>query len=252
MVCTILVKPKNKQTAVQTKEQLKRHINPVNINIKSMKEKRDGSIAVFCRDEKSIECIKDGVENKLNNECETLIPETKKPKLLIVGLSENYNEEELFNKIVNQNVIKIVNEFKIIRIFKTKNEYFNAVVELNLEDFKNSMSIGKMRIGWDICKIFENYNIRRCFNCLGFNHKAEYCKKKPDVCCNKCGDNHLANKCQSGVLKCINCIRSNEKYGLDLNIDHSVYDKKCPTFQRKIMIEQRKNFQIQAEKQKNV
>lgn len=87
-------------------------------------------------------------------------------------------------------------------------------------------------------------NVKRCFKCLGFNHNSEKCAEKEKICCG-CAKVHEDNglQCQEIQLKCINCIRANEKFDLKLDIEHSAFDFKCEVYQRKLEVIKKKIWQ---------
>jgi len=45
--------------------------------------------------------------------------------------------------------------------------------------------------------------IKQCFNCQAYGHKADICKKKP--VCGKCAQEHETRSCASEETKCANC-----------------------------------------------
>ena len=61
--------------------------------------------------------------------------------------------------------------------------------------------------------------IRQCFNCQGYGHKADVCKKKPK--CGKCAQEHETKQCKTEVVQCANC-----------NAAHTAWDRECPRRQK--------------------
>jgi len=57
--------------------------------------------------------------------------------------------------------------------------------------------------------------IKQCFNCQGYGHKADICTKK--VRCGKCGQNHETKRCVSEELQCTHCKGS-----------HAAWHYECP------------------------
>ena len=64
-------------------------------------------------------------------------------------------------------------------------------------------------------------NVRKpivCYNCCGFNHISSNCNKNP--CCMKCAGPHKATECTESKPKCINC-----------GLEHRATDTKCQIYQ---------------------
>ena len=96
-------------------------------------------------------------------------------------------------------------------------------------------------IGYQNCKVYDDFNINRCQICCGYNHSHTKCKDKGTLqSCSKCSENHEVTTCKSEVKKCINCINANKYLTKKRPIDHSADDiNKCETY--KIRWEQHVN-----------
>lgn len=84
---------------------------------------------------------------------------------------------------------------------------------------------------WDFyCPVREIIDVLRCFNCNGYHHSAKNCELP--ISCPKCSENHTFELCKSENLRCINCVKSNEKLKKNLKTNHSAMDSSCPVYQR--------------------
>lgn len=223
----VILKPKSKQSGEKTKEDLKKNVDPSNLKISEIAAKQNGIVEILCVSEGDRNKVKSAVEEKLGAAYEVKVPVLRKPKLIITGVSEKIKEEEIEKSLKAQNEILSASDLKCIKVIKKtgerrgkKYEYFNAVVEMDSESFGKAMGVGKVNVGWDKCKIFENLVVKRCYKCLGFNHKSVECKNK--VCCRKCCGEHDAKNCNnSEESKCANCVKTNERLELNLDINRN-------------------------------
>ena len=88
------------------------------------------------------------------------------------------------------------------------------------------LEMGKVRVGWSICRVRKSIVLKRCFRCLEFGHIAGVCKSSFDrsKLCRKCGEaNHIAKDCTSNP-KCMFCVAN--------KLDHIAGSSKCPTFRK--------------------
>lgn len=163
-----------------------------------------------------------------------LVQEMKeiKPKIKIIGIGEKMTIEEIMESIINQNPIINKNEAIInVKITKKMKTKYMAIVEVDSTTFKNIMEIGKIKIGWCICNVYEHIDILRCFKCFGYNHKATHCTN--NASCFNCGGNdHKGENCTNQFKKCVNCISINKNLGLNFDYGHTAYDINCPVFRR--------------------
>lgn len=107
-------------------------------------------------------------------------------------------------------------------------EKVNIILQLDKTSYYRIFQKGRIKIGWNICRAEEYFNIIRCFNCHGYGHFARDCKNQ--AICPKCRVTHDKNNCKSPTLNCINCINANKKYNLKLETGHVIYDKNCHCF----------------------
>lgn len=238
----LIIKPKAKQESNKTKEAVKKNLKPIalEVGITQMKNVKDGGILLKCKTKEEVEKIKKAAEKKLGKNYQVKIPEQKKPSIKIVDIDEEYSEDELISAIKKQNlhIRHDSMELKVI-VFKQMRSRYQAIIECDPTTFQNIMKEKTLSIGFLCCRVHEYVRLFRCFKCGGFNHKADECKS--DISCLNCGSSeHTKKDCENDV-RCANCILAKKNLGLDLDVEHSIFDvNRCPILQRKINSEKQK------------
>lgn len=155
-----------------------------------------------------------------------------KPKVCVMNIENDEKEEDIVNKIKKQNPDLSQGDLSS----KNRNRWrnLNAVIEVDSESLHIMLNSEYIKVGWVKCMVREYYDLRRCFNCQGYNHKANACKNK--AACIKCGGEHGIKECVSSENKCINCTKYNTSLGMDSNCEHNANDKCCPVFLRKLKV----------------
>lgn len=149
------------------------------------------------------------------------------------GFSENHSSEEIIEKITKQNVLPDTANLSIIRLLKKDQRVTGALLETDALTFEYLIQRQRVNIGWDRCRIVEDVNVLRCFNCSEYGHKAASCKNS--VCCPKCSGKHKAVECSADFEKCINCEHANnQKSDILLDTNHSAWNECCQILQRRI------------------
>lgn len=242
----VIIKPKNKSkdySCESTKKEIKSALIPSSVSAKitDIKNINEAGIMINCANKESADKIQSNLSQKLSQNYDIYTPKIKNPYLKIVGLNDNISKEKIIEAIKLQNNVdfKELKCHKIFEVFKKKGTY-NAIVEVDSDAYNNIITSGRINIEWDRCRVYEYFNILRCFKCWGFNHKAEGCTV--GSCCYNCGNqNHLAKDCDSVEKICINCKRMKDKVGLaNVDINHDTKSIECPLYKRKINFERKK------------
>lgn len=230
----LIVKPKEKKLHNEVKKDLINNVDPIalNVDVKMGRNLRDGGVILECINEGSINTVKDKIVKDLGNNYNVSVPKKINPKMKIVNVPSviSKDKEELKRKIVNQNNIDSErNNFKM-DIIHISNEYrnrFNILIEVDLETYNKFMEMVEVNISLYKCKIFEFLNVRKCYKCCGFNHISKNCTAENQIC-PKCSGPHEQKNCQSNAKQCTNCLKANNKFNLNLDVNHTVWDRMCP------------------------
>lgn len=232
---TVLIKPKLAQNPDVTKSDIRENIDPVAFCVKAVRYKEDGEAAVRCESKQCALKLVEAASNILTDKYDITILKPLKPRVKIFGLSDTLSADEILDKLKKQNNLPDSADVKVIRLLKNDNRLTGAVLETDAVTFDCLINRQRVNVGWDRCKVVEEINVNRCYNCTEFGHKAANCEKP--MCCPKCAGDHKANDCKSDFEKCANCDRANKQRESTLDevvdINHSAWSRECPIFKRR-------------------
>lgn len=198
----------------------------------------NGGIALACCSSSASKQLKDTALEKISDNYEVQLTELKKPKIKIVGMSDELSAEEIVEKIKAQNEVVQESEMKVVHQYTGFRGYYSAVIEVDGKTFSNLLDAGRVFIDFDSCRVMEDLNVTRCFNCCQYYHKSKECKNK--MACQKCGGEHDTKNCSSAELKCVNCQVAVDTFKVKLDVNHASYDRSCPMFKRKVNVARRR------------
>ena len=207
------------------------------IPLKESHKNKEGNLVLVCESKDARDELKDLVQTA-DVQLEINTPNSKQIPITLVGLSRNYEHEDITKLLATQNefikTFKIQNDLdqhlKIHVVKPCRNkpsvfQVFASVSPVLRDGLRNNKD--KVIIGVTMCRVYERKSVKRCNNCQLYGHFAKECPTHMDPICGKCAESHRTDQCSSapGARKCINCIRNNKD-----EIDHPVFYHKCPSF----------------------
>lgn len=237
----LVVKPRHEKEVSKVKEDIRSNINPADLQVglNIDRNTRNGGVILKCSDAEALDTIKNDIKTRMGEDYEIQVPKKLNPRLIIMGIAEDElkndeDDKELTQKIIRQNRMPQEDNFKFQSIHKTKirKGRFNLIVEVDPATFRYVINKEDqvLHVGWNNCKIYEHFSIRRCFKCGGYNHEVKDCKEK--TACVLCAEEHTSNVCRNENKKCVNCVRVNQKLNLNLDVHHAAVDRECECYQK--------------------
>lgn len=236
----VVIKPKNvNQPSEATKKDLRENMSPTASKFCGVRNVANGGIVIECESDAGSNVLLKDATTKLGDNYVVTIPTKRPTKIRILGMSEQLSSEKIIEKIVAQNpeVFHSGYTAEVVSTFKIK-ERFGAKLIVDSDSFARMITNSKLRLGWDICRVFEAFDLVRCYNCSGYHHLAKNCTTKKQ--CPKCAGEHTLLECQSTVERCCNCIKAASSLNLVLSTDHSALSSECLVYNRKINAQRRR------------
>lgn len=238
----LIVKPKEKQGADITKQELNKKVDPINFKIINVENRRNGTVVIQSENDEEREKIKTAIQSEMSENYEIKVPNPMAFKVIITDITFKYSEEDIIVKLKNQNPILKDNEIKIIKTFEHKRNnrtIYNIKLSTDGETYNKLVGAQRVNLGWERCRVFDGTDVLQCFKCQGYNHLASECKN--DETCFKCHGNHKAKDCKNEkIIKCINCMRVNKKLNMGLDENHVTNNRECPVYKNKLSMKKRK------------
>lgn len=244
----IIISPKEEQTTEKTEEDIKKQIDPIETGVIGIKNAKDGKIIVTCRNSQHIEKLQEDIKKKFCEKYSTKIPDKRFPSIKVIGVTHQMDKKEIVQNIKIQNEFPEEPQKMEVTVIKNKKlktgEEYIIYLEVDTQTHGILLQMQKINIGWERVRVFDAFDIKRCYKCYGFNHKGSECKKDSFVC-PKCTGDHKSEECMAirGTEKCNNCINTKNKLKINLDSNHPAWSFECPVYKRKLELEKKKvNF----------
>ena len=145
------------------------------------------------------------------------------PKIKIVGDCEDLSLNELQDNIIRHN-FEFLEKNPIIKVLHKKRTKKNDAWIIFAEVSKDTCDIIAKKkcifIGWVSCKVYDDFNIMRCYKCCQYGHTSKVCNNNKS--CHLCAQPHEKSApCKNTHLKCINCFNHNRQHGTNVRTDHA-------------------------------
>ncbi|XP_061519791.1 uncharacterized protein LOC133395109 [Anopheles gambiae] len=224
--------PHKIQSCNVTRAYLRAKLDPVKYNLSDFRNGTGGQIMVQCPLNTNKEKLRKDIEADLGAEYSTSNPLIR---MKVMGMTENYSDEEIINFLKKQNSIIPWLQIKIAGRYENKNlkyEKFNVFIDVDEKSFTMLNTLKTIRIGFADCRLVRSIRILRCFKCSQYGHTKTFCKNEET--CSKCGENHLTATCKSLCFRCINCENENLKNNAMLDTNHAANSKWCPIYKKEL------------------
>lgn len=233
----IIIKPRKPQNADKTKSDIKQNIKleSLKIGIKGTRSTKNGSVIIKCENKKDIDVLKSNAEDILTD-YDVQLTKMKLPRFKITNYEGNLDLQSIESSLRDQNDF-IVDDDKLKITFVRKIKHKNSSIifgECTPSLFHKFMCVKKVFIGWERCPIYEDLSIMRCFKCQELYHKNSECQN--EVVCEFCAEQHEVKDCPKIKKQCKNCVKTNNKYKVNYNTDHTSADHLCPSFQYQVSV----------------
>lgn len=136
---------------------------------------------------------------------------------------------EICNAFEEEFEISNLKEDNIKSIRKAYGGTQTAKISVPVDVASKVLGIGKIKIGWSVCRIREITKPVMCFRCLEYGHIAKSCKSECDRShkCRKCGlEGHVSREC-TAEPNCMLCRAIGES-----DVKHNAGSYRCPVFKK--------------------
>lgn len=236
---TVLFKPKQDQSSEKTKSEICGKLDPVSFAVRDVRIREYGEVAVRCDSKDLALKLVNAASVVFSGKYNIELQKPLKPRIKIIGFTDEMSEEELLSKLRKQNSSLENFDLRVIRVMKNdkrKSNQMSAILETDARGFETMTKLQRVYLGWERCRLVDATDALRCFNCSEFQHKAAVCTKP--VCCPKCAGDHKASECEADYEKCINCHLENAKRTCDydelLDVAHPAWSYDCPVYRKRL------------------
>lgn len=215
--------------------------DPVFAKVSELRVLRDKCVIKTNLDEENLATFAQKLTGCLGNGSEARPMKERKPRIKIVGNmhieSDLMNENNLKNFIKRQNAfIQDDFEIKFVKKAEAKSERPDQIIiETTPRAYKAILKVGHLLVAFTKCKVYDANTVPRCFKCSSLGHFEKNCSSTT-VCCPKCMGKHRLKECKSNVLKCVNCVTSNQESKRRDDVSHAAFDRNCPTLARRTSV----------------
>ena len=217
-------------------KEVKRIVIENNVQVSRVGVSSKGNTFIHCASVKDRDKLQEQLGDLTGHTRRSL--EDNMPSISLVGITEEYTNTELVERIREQNpAMKALldggEKFTILFTKSPAGKYSHyqviARVSPKIRDAIKS-NWNKLYIGMEAVKVYDRFYVKRCNKCNQFGHYAKDCENQK-VCGVCCSEDHESEVCplkdttDTTLIKCINCRRQKLE-----EVGHKASWFKCPAY----------------------
>jgi len=176
-----------------------------------MKKVTKGVVMIGCENKNQAEILREKVANDMGVKYIIQAPKKKKLKIKVFDVDKEDCErnQEFWRRIEEQNgFTKNTLQEIVHKSLIGKSQRMTIIAEVDAKTHDVMLEEGKVKIGWNICRVQDYIGILRCFKCCSYYHFARDYKKK--VACGQCASKHASREYKDKAKKCEDKIKRSE------------------------------------------
>lgn len=215
---SLIIKMEGK-SYVDALKKVREDINPkdMGVEITDIRKTKSGDLLLrMKKDEAKLKVIQEEISKKIPGASAAVIVDKK--VVHIKGMDEATTIDEI-RESITETIQVGADTFEVKALRPSGGSKQNATLIMRSKDADKLLDLGKVRIGWILCRVYERVKEERCFKCWEKGHIKANCKG-PDRghLCQKCGqEGHIASTCTNKPF----CIRCNKE-------GHQTTSYRCP------------------------
>ena len=194
----IMIKPKNSSQPVEkTKVDIISKIDPSKsvVMVKGVKTISSGGVILTCNSDEA-DKLNNIAGEKLSHNYKIQKLTKIKPQVRIVGIPSYMDQESALSSLFKQNdsiFKKDTSLYQCIKFWETRKnkEVFQCILQVDTDTYCKLKSVGNVLVGLNLCSVYNDVNVKRCYKCNGLNHF----KKRFYICCTCSRSRWYVNNC---------------------------------------------------------
>ncbi|KYB24568.1 hypothetical protein TcasGA2_TC031704 [Tribolium castaneum] len=190
--------------------------------IREVRSTREGKVIIkLDKDEAALKSLKDKLNGVTNDQDKKLFrirsvgEKLEMETIHIRGIDAATDIEKLRSAIEEKVGRLDQNEIQLGQLRQNRGETQAATIRMVKKKAEEILKEKTIQVGMVRAQVERRVEVLRCFNCLGYNHKASECtKEKRNKSCYRCGgEDHMAKDCKSTVEFCVVCRSAGHRAG---------------------------------------
>ena len=232
---TIVKDKSGKLTGRSLAEKLTKEVGPtLGVRVHDTKPLRDGGVAI--RSPTVAERNKVAGNDKLKElGLDVVVKDRLGVRLSVQGLDRTVKTEQFLTELKENNLRGMTDEVfqRSVRVltkpWATDGEgTVNVTLECTNSVADALLGSGRVYILWFGLRVRQLDEVQACYRCLGFDHRANECRRS-EVVCRRCGqDGHRVGTCPNAI-NCRNCALKGKPSA------HSMMSEACPAYSAMVL-----------------
>lgn len=203
------------------------NLEEIGVGVKSLRKTKKDNLVIVTEKKECANTLKNAIESNVQSKIADMKIAVggEKSTIMIRDIEGSVSQEEVMEAIQKETKSTSALEIKMSKNWRGS---LTAEISMNKDEAKKLIEVGKIKIGWSVCRVKNKIILNRCYGCLRMGHSWFECRYRNQNrgkkrCFNCTEEGHLVSECTKQA-RCNVCKVTG----------HRPDSAQCPQFRRKI------------------
>ncbi|KAI5722220.1 hypothetical protein M8J76_005519 [Diaphorina citri] len=154
------------------------NLEEIGVGVKSLRKTKKDNLVIVTEKKECANTLKNAIESNVQSKIADMKIAVggEKSTIMIRDIEGSVSQEEVMEAIQKETKSTSALEIKMSKNWRGS---LTAEISMNKDEAKKLIEVGKIKIGWSVCRVKNKIILNRCYGCLRMGHSWFECRSVP-------------------------------------------------------------------------